>query len=138
MTALPQRQQLVDDILKAQSAGAGLAQACAELGLSVRSFERWRQSGEIHPDGRPLAARPEPAHKLTPEERRRILETCHEPRFADLPPAQIVPQLADEGTYLASESSFYRVLRQARQQHHRGRSRAPVKMNGRAARMRPH
>jgi putative transposase len=127
MTALPQRQQLIADILEAQSTGARLALACAELGLSVRSFERWRQSGEIRPDGRPLATRPEPAHKLTPEERQRILETCHEPRFVDLPPAQIVPQLADEGTYLASESSFYRVLRQARQQHHRGRSRAPVK-----------
>lgn len=127
MTALPQRQQLVADILEAQSTGARLALACAELGLSVRSFERWRQSGEIRSDGRPLAIRPEPTHKLTPEERQRILDICHEPRFADLPPAQIVPQLADEGTYVASESSFYRVLRQARQQHHRGRSRTPVK-----------
>jgi hypothetical protein len=118
MTALPRQQQPVDDILRAKSAGARLAVACVEIGLSLRSFERWRQSGEIPPDGRPLAAQPEPAHKLTPEERQRILETRHEPRFVDLPPAQIVSQLADEGTYLASESSFYRILRQARQQHH--------------------
>jgi putative transposase len=127
MIALPQRQQLVADILAAQDSGARLAPACAELGISVRSFERWHQSDEVQPDGRPQAIRPEPAHKLTPEERQRILETCHEPRFADVPPAQIVPQLADDGVYLASESSFYRVLRQARQQHHRGRSKAPVK-----------
>lgn len=46
-------------------------------------------------------------------------------RFASLPPAQIVPRLADEGVYLASESTFYRVLHEADQQHHRGRAAAP-------------
>ncbi len=127
MIALPQRLQLVADILTAQRDGARLAPACAELGISIRTFERWYQCGEVQSDRRPLAMRPEPAHKLTQQERQRILDTCHEPRFADLPPAQIVPQLADDGIYVASESSFYRVLRQARQQHHRGRSRAPVK-----------
>ena len=106
MIALPQRQQLVADILTAQREGARLAPACAELGISIRTFERWYQCGEVQPDRRPLAMRSEPAHKLTPQERQRILDTCHEPRFADLPPAQIVPQLADEGIYVASESSF--------------------------------
>lgn len=127
MIALPQRQQLVADILQAQRDGARLDAACEELGISVRSFERWNgSSGAVRADGRPQAVRPTPAHKLTSEERQRILGICHEPRFADLPPAQIVPQLADEGVYVASESSFYRVLRQAQQQHHRGRSKAPV------------
>jgi putative transposase len=125
--ALPQRQQLVADIRQAQRDGARLAAAGAELGISVRRFERWHQDGAVQADGRPQGVRPEPAHQLTPDERQRILATCHEPRFADSPPAQIVPQLADEGIYLASESSFYRVLRQAQQQHHRGRSKAPVK-----------
>lgn len=126
MTALPQRQQLVNDILQAQQAGARLAAACEELDLSVRTFERWKDQGQVCADGRPLAERGAPAHKLTDEERQRILALCHEERFADLPPAQIVPRLADEGVYVASESSFYRVLRQAKQQHHRGRSKAPV------------
>lgn len=44
-----------------------------------------------------------------------------------MPPSQIVPALADEGVYVASESSFYRVLRAAGQQHHRGLSRKPTK-----------
>ena len=39
-----------------------------------------------------------------------------------MPPCEIVPALADKGTYIASESSFYRVLRDANEQHHRGRS----------------
>jgi putative transposase len=49
----------------------------------------------------------------------------NEPRFASLPPTQIVPRLADEGQYLASESSFYRILREENQLAHRGRARAP-------------
>lgn len=50
---------------------------------------------------------------------------CHEPDYASLPPGQIVPRLADQGQYIASESSFYRILHDADEQHHRGRSRAP-------------
>lgn len=46
-------------------------------------------------------------------------------RTASLPPARIVPRLADEGRYLASERTFYRVLRQAGQVTHRGRAKAP-------------
>jgi len=48
----------------------------------------------------------------------------NEPRFADMPPARIVPALADEGVYLASESSFQRVLREHGQSEHRGRAKA--------------
>lgn len=65
--------------------------------------------------------------KLTPEERERILAVCNEPEFASLPPSQIVPKLADRGEYIASESSFYRVLHEAGQLHHRGRAQAPKK-----------
>ncbi len=127
MSALPQRLEMVADIEQAQRAGARLQPACVELGLSVRTFERWKQTGAVRADGRPLAVRPAPAHKLSEPERQRVLALCHEARFADLPPAQIVPRLADEGVYVASESTFYRILRVAQQQHHRGRAAAPVK-----------
>jgi putative transposase len=79
----------------------------------------------VKADGRPMAARPEPANQLSTEERERVLAVCHAPEFASLPPSQIVPRLADRGEYLASESSFYRILRAADEQHHRGRARAP-------------
>lgn len=125
MTALPERQELVLDIEAARAAGARLERACAEVGVSLRTWERWRGPDGIRADGRPDAERPAPAQKLSAEERQAILAVCCEPRFADLPPGQIVPRLADEGVYLASESSFYRVLRAADAQHHRGRSRAP-------------
>jgi len=47
--------------------------------------------------------------------------TCNEDKYANLPPSQIVPILADKGIYIASESSFYRVLHKAEQVTHRGR-----------------
>jgi putative transposase len=54
-----------------------------------------------------------------------LYETCHQPEYASLPPSQIVPRLADPGESLASEPTFYRLLGEADEQHHRGHRRAP-------------
>ena len=59
------------------------------------------------------AAERTPANKFSDEEREAILAVCHQVEYQSLPPAQIVPRLADNGEYVASESSFYRVLREA-------------------------
>lgn len=69
--------------------------------------------------------RPIPSNKLTDNETATIIAVCNEPRFASLPPTQIVPTLLDEGIYHASESTFYRVLKAHNQLNHRGRSLAP-------------
>jgi putative transposase len=58
-------------------------------------------------------------------ERAEVLRVANEARFADMPPARIVPMLADEGVYIASESTFARVLREHGQTAHRGRAKAP-------------
>ena len=126
MTALPERQDLVTIVRAAHDAGARLGAACTEAGVSVRTYERWIREGAVRADGRPEAERPEPTHKLSAEECEQVMAVCHEPRFADLPPSQIVPRLADEGTYLASEASFYRLLRAADEQQHRGRAAKPA------------
>jgi putative transposase len=107
--------------------GATRKQACEELQLSLRTYWRWHVGEEVKADGRPGAERPEPANKLSEQEREKILQTCNEPVYRSLPPSQIVPRLADESIYLGSESSFYRVLREADQLHHRGRSQAARK-----------
>jgi hypothetical protein len=70
--------------------------------------------------------RPRPAHALTAEERTQVLAVANEARFAALPPARIVPMLADEGCYLASESTFHRILREAGQTARRGRAKVPL------------
>jgi putative transposase len=125
MISAADRRQTVMLINAARQAGARLAQACQTAGISVRTYQRWTADGKLRTDQRPTAERPEPANKLTPQERQHVLDICHLPEYASLPPGQIVPRLADQGTYIASESSFYRVLHESGEQHHRGRSRKP-------------
>jgi len=126
MIGLEDRQTLARDIQVAQQAGARLRPACETAGITVRTLQRWKVcQGLVSGDGRPQAVRPVPAHALSPAERAEVLRVANEPRFADVPPARIVPMLADEGTYIASESSFARVLREHGQAAHRGRAKAP-------------
>jgi len=128
MIGLEDRRSMARDIEQAHKDGARLAAACEVAGISERTLQRWKARQGLHTgDGRPQALRRIPDHALTPEERQRLLHVANEPRFADVPPARIVPALADEGVYLASESSFSRVLREAGQSRHRGRAKAPRK-----------
>jgi len=72
------------------------------------------------------AQRRNPANALTLVERPQVLEVANRPELADLSPQQIVPRLADQGEYLAPESSVSRILRDAKQLAHRGKARAPT------------
>lgn len=127
MISTPHRQTAVVLINEAITAGARRAKACSELEISDRTLRRWTKDGQVHADQRPLVPRPEPANKLSAAECAAVLEACNSEEFASLPPSQIVPKLADQGRYLASESSFYRILRADGQQHHRGRAKPPVR-----------
>lgn len=113
---------LIDE---AVAAGARLEKACEVLGLSARTIERWRTEDGGGSDGR-VGPKHAPPHELTEAERAEILEVANSPEFRDKSPKQIVPTLADRGEYIASESSFYRVLRQNDQLAHRGRARRPT------------
>jgi putative transposase len=111
---------------EACAAGARVSEACRVVEFSPRTLQRWREEDSVKADGRQQAGQQrEPANKLSEEERRQILAVANEPEFARMPPSQIVPILADRGRYIASESSFYRVLREAGQLAHRGKAKAP-------------
>ena len=126
MIGLEDRSVLAQDIEMAHRDGARLKPACAEAGITVRTLQRWKLGGGLTVgDRRPLAVRPRPAHALSAQEKETLLRVANESRFADMPPARIVPTLADEGVYLASESSFHRVLRAHGQNQQRGRAKAP-------------
>jgi transposase InsO family protein len=127
MISTPDRRQTIELIDQARQSGLTLTKACAALQISPRTYQRWCQGEQVKEDGRPEAQRPAPANKLAGEEREAILELCNQSEYQSLPPSQIVPRLADEGIYLASESSFYRVLRAAKQLQHRGKANAPQK-----------
>lgn len=116
-------------IREAHAAGCRLHCACAELDICIRTYQRWVRDGgdAVVADRRTTNVLPTPGNKLSDEERAQILAVANSEEFASLPPSQIVPALSDQGMYVASESSFYRVLKDARQQHHRGRSKKPSK-----------
>jgi putative transposase len=107
---------------EAMAHGARQEVVCKRLGISARTRQRWQLSAD---DGRhgPVS---EPANKLTEGERQLVLAAANSTEFRDVSPKQIVPRLADQGRYLASESTFYRVLRDASFMAHRGRAKAPV------------
>ncbi len=126
MTRLEDRQNLVRVIEQARSSGTRVAAACDLIGIDRRTWQRWRVGdGLIQGDRRRHAVRPTPSHALSAAERARIITVANEPRFAETPPARIVPTLADEGVYIASEASFHRVLRAHGQMRRRGRARPP-------------
>ena len=122
---MPERQLLVAWLIEAIVAGARKIRACQEVGLSLRTLQRWTQTEDVQADARTTTVRPTPRNALSEIERQAIVTLCNSPTYAHLPPSQIVPRLADEARYLASESTFYRVLRATGQQQHRGRSQRP-------------
>lgn len=99
------------------------------MDISERTLKRWRSAdGRVAEDRRPDAEQVEQPHELTQAEELAILSTCNQPQYQSSPPSQIVPSLADKGVYLASESSFYRVLKKHQQQNYRGRMKPPRKV----------
>ena len=89
------------------------------LGVSLRTIERW-ETGNLNDKRKETTHMP--PNKLTQEECEMIVMIANSKKYCDLPPCKIVPMLADEGQYIASESSFYRVLREKNQLAHRGHS----------------
>ena len=100
--------------------GCGQGKACAAIGMSERRLQRWILSNGQEDQRRGPATTP--ANKLSPSERERIVAVANSKEYRDMSPHQIVPKLADRGRYLASESSFYRILRASALLAHRGRS----------------
>lgn len=129
MIALEDRQMAIQFIEDAVAAGARRHKACGVLDITVRTLQRWQKAlREGTPEDRrkeAAAGRTPPANKLSSEEKQKVLEICNRPEYRSLPPSQIVPILADRGIYIASESSFYRILREADQLHRRGKAEAP-------------
>ena len=109
---------LINDAVKS---GARIEVACAELGLTARTVQRWRRAPSLGADARKGPRRP-PQQKLSQSERTHVLEVMNSPMFRDKPPAQIVACLADEDQFIASESTMYRILRSKNQLVHRHES----------------
>jgi transposase InsO family protein len=104
----------------AVESGCAQEKACEVVDVTPRTYQRWSLVSDSR-DGRcgPLGA---PSNKLTQEERNEVIRIATSAEFCDKSPHQIVPTLADRGDYVASESSFYRLLKEAELLKHRGKS----------------
>ena len=122
MISAPERQMAIELIDEATAAGARQSKACEEIGISARSYQRWQANGLE--DRRQCVAK-QPSNKLSEQERQAIIDISNQEAYRSLSPKEIVPKLADQNIYLASESTFYRILRAENMMHHRGRSKAP-------------
>ena len=83
----------------------GVAPACRALGVSRSTFYR-----RARPAPGRRQSRPKPARALSEVERRQVENTLASPRFVDRSPAEVSATLLDEGRYLCSERTMYRIL----------------------------
>jgi putative transposase len=84
----------------------GTRPACRALGAAPATIYRRRRP----PQPRPVRPRTRPARALSESERAAVLAELYSERFLDSAPAQVYATLLDEGRYLASERTMYRLL----------------------------
>lgn len=124
MTAREERQELIALCDEAVMAGARWVKIAEVTKVHPRTIGRWRVCAQ---DRRPSATRPQPANALSVAEQDAIIEVCNKKEYSSSPPAQIVADLADQGRYIGSVSSYYRTLHARKQLAHRGRTNPPLK-----------
>jgi putative transposase len=108
-------------VKEAVESGARLESACNELGIDVRTMQRW----SADPDGDDARRGPatKPQNALSASEEEDILALLNSAEFVDLSPHQVVAKLADMNIYKASERTMYRLLKRKKLLAHRGKSR---------------
>ena len=94
-------------VVMEHKATLGVAPVCQALAVPRATYYRWQ-----HPrgEGEPPKPRRRVPRALPPAERQQVLDLLHSDRFADLPPAEVYATLLDEGTYVCSIRTMYRIL----------------------------
>ena len=122
LTSFEDRKNILELIAEAVAAGCRVFRACEAFDLEVRTIQRWKLNSTDQRHG-PLTV---PSNKITDEERALIIKTSVSEIYVNLSPHQIVPRLADDGIYIVSESTFYRVLKAEKLTAHRGLSKPRI------------
>jgi len=118
--SLSDRTQILELVRESVSQGASQEKVCEILGVNARSVQRYKLSPESFDKRRgPVTA---PCNKLSNFECEKIKSIATSVEFCDMSPHQIVPHLADRGEFVASESSFYRVMKAEGLLNHRGKA----------------
>jgi putative transposase len=105
---------MTDAAIAAMAPRIGTRAACKAAGVPQASWYRRHRASPAPPRPAPAPHRDRAQPRaLDPAERQAILDMLHSERFADIAPAEAWAVLLDEGTYLGSVSTFYRLLREA-------------------------
>ena len=124
LTEVQERQRILKLFEEAIQSGARQSKACEIMDISTRTIKRWADN----PDGdNRSSVKKEPSNKMSDYEEEQIISICCSERFRNLSPPEIVAILAEEGEYIASESTMYRVLRRRGLLKHRAESRPGTK-----------
>lgn len=115
------RLKAVELIREAVDSGARRVAAVRTLGLSMRTLQRWESVA--CPEDQRRGPHGAPGNALSEAERALVVAIATSAPFRDLAPSQIVPILADSEVYVASEATFYRILREEKLLAHRGNAR---------------
>jgi putative transposase len=126
MTEIEEREKIHLLIVEAIVSGARKSKSCEIIGITVRSYQRWRKDARA--DRRKLNKRI-PANAFSDEERKLVIDTCCSAEYRNSTPNEIVPRLAEKSLYIGSESTMYRILRQVNMLAHRSHSKVPSKNN---------
>lgn len=124
MTSEDNKRIILSITQEAVAQGARKSKICELMGVPMRTVLRWEDSTFDKRKVRLFC----PINKLTPEERQSVVDICCEKRFVDKTPKEIVPILAQEGKYVASDTTFYRILREEKMLNHRENSRPRTKV----------
>lgn len=112
---------MVELVREASSKGCRLKIACFDIGIDFKTFQRWIKDPVDQRKG-PLT---EPKNKLSIKEKNEVIKIANSREYMDYSPWIIVSKLADKGQYIASESSFYKILKERSQLERRGKSKTP-------------
>ena len=124
MTDTIVRKDILNLVTQANTNGAPMYKIAPIIGYSTRTLKRWRIRER---DKRTEHTNFTPANKLSLEERKYLISVANNEEYKNLSAHQIVPKLADKGIYLASESTFYRVLKEHNQLTHRHKQQVATK-----------
>ena len=105
-------------VQEAQDNGARLKAICNYIDLTEKTIQRWKNREDLQDKRKGPTTSPA---KLSLDEEKEVLQVANSKEFRSQSPHQIVPKLADRGIYIASESTFYRILRKHDQLHPRGK-----------------
>lgn len=101
---------MIDEAITELAPMVGVKEACAAVGRARATHYRWHRQSPT--PGKPVR-KPQPQPRaLNPGERAEVLEVLQQERFVDLSLGEVYAILLDEGRYLCSESTMYRILRE--------------------------